>query len=131
MKRIVIVTAVSTALVIAAGRMLVPSVAAQQGSGCLNGKGPDETPEQRARRAEAINYTRSLHNAEASFFPPNNRYGQMNELSGVNSIPAGASVQHATTEKGYLFSVKGTTGQCAFTIYSDQNGIIYFAEPMR
>jgi hypothetical protein len=129
MNRILMVTVAAAAALSAAGRIAVPAVAARQAGGCLTVA--EQTPEQRARRSEAIGYTRSIHNAQANFTARNGRYGQMKELTGVNPLPMGATVLHAATESGYLFSVKGTAGTCAFTIYSDQNAVIYFAEPMR
>jgi hypothetical protein len=131
MRRILIPSVAAAAVVaaIAAGRVSVAPVNAQQARVCLHGT--DETPAERARRNQAINYTRSIHNAEARFFPPSNRYGQIDELADVRAMPAGFVLQHAANAKGYIFSVKDTTDQCRFTIYSDQDGIIYFAEPMR
>jgi hypothetical protein len=126
---VVIGTVVAVALVIAVGKVMTSPVGAQQARACLHGT--DETPEEKTRRNEAVGYTRSLHNAQAGFISVNSRYGQIAELQGVRPIPAGFAVQHAAEAKGYIFSVKDTTDQCRFTIFSDQLGIIYFAEPMR
>jgi hypothetical protein len=104
-------------------------VNAQQARVCLHGS--DETAAEKTRRNEAVQYTRAINTAQAQHFPVNNRYGEIEELAVPRALPAGFAVQHAATATGYIFSVKDSTDQCRFTIYSDQDGIIYFAEPMR
>lgn len=128
MRRILIGSVVAVAMV-GVGKMAFPAVRAQQARACLHGS--DETPAERSRRNEAVGYARAINTAQAQHFPVNNRYGQIEELAVTRPLPAGFAVQHAATTAGYIFSVKDSTDQCRFTIYSDQDGIIYFAEPMR
>jgi hypothetical protein len=128
MRRILIGSVVAVAM-FGVGRMALPAVSAHQARVCLHGS--DETPAERARRGEAVGYTRAINTAQSQHASVNNRYGQIEELAVTRALPAGFAVQHAANAAGYIFSVKDTTDQCRFTIFSDQDGIIYFAEPMQ
>ena len=105
------------------------SLSGQQTRVCLHGT--DETAAERTRRNEAVGYVRSVHNAQARFYPSSSRYGQIAELSDVRPLPTGFTLQHAADTQGYMFSVKDMTDQCRFTLYSDHAGLIYEAVPMR
>ena len=83
------------------------------------------------RRLAAVALARLLHTEENRFFSvPQRRYGSLSEL-GVGSAPDGFQVQLSSDGTGYMFSIKDTVDACHFALFSDQEGIIYTAQPLR
>lgn len=129
--------------------MSVVSADAQQ---CLHG--PGETPDQVARRRDALGATRTINNIQA------NQPGAANKIylrhaHLVNSPFAATMRESATqtakrislnpdeeilpgwkltldvTEQGYWFMIKDATDPCGFAYVSNQAGLIFSAEPIR
>jgi hypothetical protein len=113
-----------------------------------------ETPEQSARRRDALTATRTVNNMQVgrpearsqSFLnqaglasvPPDARAGaSRNELvkrlsfsPGTELLP-GWKLTLDVTPQGYWFMVADTTDPCGFAYISNQSGLIFTAEPLR
>lgn len=116
------------------------SALAQQ---CLHGDA--ETPEQAARRREALNAARMVNTLQAN--QPgvtSGRYLSHAELASAaaglppniraapgQDIVAGWRLTLDVTPKGYWFAIRDTTDPCAFTFVSNEAGVILRAEPVR
>jgi hypothetical protein len=117
------------AFLIAAGAAVTAlQPAAVQPRSCLHGS--DETPEQANRKRQALQNARQINTAEANLFRPNNRYSLLGDL-GVQSSPSGFAVNLVADANGYVFSIKDTQDPCFFAFFSDQDGVIYSAQPIR
>jgi hypothetical protein len=120
--------------------------AAQQ---CLHGS--SSAPEQRARKRAALSATRQVNSLQAN--GARTRNGQyltqveMAELYAeqLKKRPAATPLEFARsgdiipgwqltfdlTESGYWFMIKDTTDPCGFAFISNENGVIFTAEPIR
>ena len=132
--------------------LLAMSASAAYAQQCLHG--PTETPDQTARRREALTATRTINNiqhnqpglAQRSFF----RHDQLaespigkslaaspNELSRRMSLSADGEILPGwkltldVSENGYWFMIKDTTDTCGFAYISNHMGVIYTSEPIR
>lgn len=129
--------------------MTVASAYAQE---CLHGRG--ETPDQAARRREALTATRTINNIQAnqpgavnkvylrhadlvnSSFAVKmrdsaNQTAKRISLNPDEEILAGWKLTLDVTEQGYWFMIKDTTDPCGFAYVSNQAGLIFNAEPIR
>lgn len=119
---------------------------------CLHG--PNQTPDQAARRREALTATRTINNIQANRPAAANRqYLRHVELAGA---PYAARMRESTNEtlrrislnpeddilpgwkltldvsdNGYWFMIKDTADPCGFAFISNQAGVIFSAEPIR
>jgi hypothetical protein len=88
------------------------------------------------RRLAAVTLARLLNSEEARFFSapqPSSvpqRYGSLSEL-GIASAPDGFQVQLSADGTRYMFSIKDTVDACHPTLFSDQEGLIYTAQPLQ
>jgi len=125
----------------------VVSAYAQQ---CLHGAG--ETPDQAARKREALGATRTINTIQA------NQSGAVKKvylrqadltnpavaekmresanakrinLNPNEEILPGWMLTMDVTEQGYWFMVKDMTDPCGFAFVSNQVGLIFHAEPIR
>jgi hypothetical protein len=92
-----------------------------QDSGC---------PADALRRQSAVRFARVVNTAEARFQVQNKRYGEISEL-GVGAEPEGFHAQLTTDGTAYTFSIKDAVDACHFALFSDQQGLIYAAQPIR
>lgn len=128
----------------------VPAYAQQ----CLHG--PNEAPDQTARRREALAATRTINNIQHNqsgarvaprlFF----RHAQLSEspigksmaasptglasrmsLSPDQDVLPGWKLTLDVSEDGYWFMIKDTTDACGFAYISNHDGVIYTSEPLR
>jgi len=112
----------------------------------------NETPDQAARRREALGATRNVNNiqanqpgsqsrqyfaheqlASAPFVQKNAANAQiavMNFAPGAEILP-GWKLTLDVTREGYWFMIKDVSDPCGFTWISNQNGLIYKAEHLR
>ena len=123
--------------------LATPSFAQQ----CLHG--PSERPDQAARRIDALTATRNVNNLEANQPGAQNRVylrqvelasspfaakapsvKKLNFTPGADLIPGWQLVLDVTQE-GYWFIVKDKTDPCGFAYISNQEGLIFHAEPNR
>ena len=119
---------------------------------CLHGAG--ETPDQAARRKEALAATRNINNIQANQPGARDRiYIGRDQLASSPFVTANANnpsvanlnfaigpdeellpgwkLTFDLTRGGYWFMVKDTTDPCGFTWISNQDGLIYKAEHLR
>ncbi|MGH9374445.1 MAG: hypothetical protein ACRD15_23250 [Vicinamibacterales bacterium] len=116
---------------------------------CLHG--PDSTPEQQARRRDALGATRNVNNMQANQPAARaNRYLRHEELASspfalkqnapafkkLNLTPGreilpGWELRLDVSDDSYWFMIKDTTDPCGFAFISNKAGIIYTAEPIR
>ena len=82
------------------------------------------------RRLAAVSLARLLNSEEARFSFVPQRYGSLSEL-GVGAAPDGYQVQLSSDGTRYMFSIKDTVDACHFALFSDQEGLIYTAQPLR
>jgi hypothetical protein len=118
---------------------------------CLHG--PNETPDQKARRVDALRVARTVNNLEAN--QPGARtnaylrqvelksspfaagrdgqsewFKKLNFTPGQEVIP-GWVLTLDVTQDGYWFAINDKTDSCGFRYISNQDGLIFTAEPIR
>lgn len=86
----------------------------------------------RSRQRLAVILARQINTAEIQSHQRTNTYQPMSAFPEI-SVPAGFTLQHVTNATGseYVFSVKDTQDPCSFTVFSDQEQLIYTAQPLR
>jgi hypothetical protein len=104
------------------------AVPGAQSRPCLHGA--DERPEQANRKRQAVQSARQINTAEANLFRTNNRYLALADLR-VPPSPDGFDVNLLADASGYVFSIKDMQDPCRFAFFSDQNGVIYSAQPIQ
>lgn len=112
--------------------LLAWGVAAQQTpqpQNCLHG--PSETPAQAARRQAALQLARQINTTEAQANLRGHTYYAISDLPGLATDLNGFKVQLSTDGGSYTFSAKDTLDPCHFAYFSDQDGVIYSATPIR
>lgn len=134
----ILAAAIALAVLTSAPRVPVVQDAAQ----CLHAPGR-ETPGQRERRVAALGAMRAINTAQAAFAQKNNRtYASRDELAGwldaarfnlaeTADIVPGFTLTLDVMPKGYWFSVTDTTDPCGFRFISNQQGLIFTAQPIR
>jgi hypothetical protein len=120
-------------------------VAAQQ---CLHGA--NETPEEQARRRQALSVARVVNSIQASqpgaqqkrylqhhelssFVPSDSRAGWMKSVNFTpdEDVLPGWELRLEVTSEGYWFMLRDKTDPCGFAFISNTHGTIYTAEPIR
>jgi hypothetical protein len=98
---------------------------------CLHGA--NETPAQTTRRIAAIQVARNVNTSEsyASSVYPGAPYQPLERMQAQLMAPEGFSLALSTDGKSYMFSLKDKTDACGFTIFSDQDGLIYKGGPLQ
>jgi len=99
---------------------------------CLHGAA--ESAADRARRQQAIDYATKVNVAEAAYGivprPQFQRgYRSLDQLANLPLLPAGFAIQFHNDDRSYTFSLKDTRDACHYTIFSDQDKLIYEAVP--
>ena len=116
-----------------------PSFAQQ----CLHG--PTESPEQAARRREALSAARLVNTLQANQPGAAQRRYLRHEdlataapnlpatfkLAPADEIVAGWRLTLDVSAKGYWFAITDTTDACGFRYVSTEDGLILSAEPIR
>ena len=93
-----------------------------------------ETAANRTRRDQAIRVARAINTAEhMGLVPrrPGERYRPFEQLVMIPPIPEGFALQFHTDGDTYSFSLKDTRDACRYAVFSDQEGLIYEALPLR
>ena len=126
----------------------IPAAAAAQQ--CLHGA--NTTDEQKARKREALSAMRQINTLQAN--RPEVREGKYLNQTDMAMYYADLTKQHGTmtpalifdpasevlpgwqltldkTEKGYWFMIRDKTDPCGFAYVSNQQGVIFTAEPIR
>ena len=93
---------------------------------CLHG--PQETPEQAARKRAALTFTRQVNTLQAKA-GATGAYLAAEQLQ--LPLPEGFEFRLAAAPKTYAFSVRDNTDPCRFAFFSDQQGLIFQGEVIR
>jgi hypothetical protein len=104
-----------------------PRLTAQQQK-CLHAG--DETPEQATRRRLALTLVRRINSEQILQFARAKTYQPLSAFLDIQS-PAGFSTQLIVNAAGYAVSIKDTLDPCSFAYFSDQEAVIYTAQPIR
>jgi hypothetical protein len=114
---------------------------------CLHG--PDETAEESARRRDAVGAARLINTLQARTAKGTNRYLAQEELTAAaaehaqnqrvpkldfspgQDVMPGWELKLSVTKDGYWFMIKDKSDPCGFAYISNQEGVIYNAEPIR
>jgi hypothetical protein len=118
---------------------------APAGQGCLHG--PDATAEQQQRRSQGIGAARAVNTAQVNqpgarerrFLTHAELAGQPQRAGSAgpydftpgNEVLPGWHLTLTTTDAGYWFIIRDTTDPCGFALVSNQDGVIYAAQPIR
>ena len=117
---------------------------------CLHGA--DSTDEQKARKREALGATRQINNLQANRRPEAGQPKYLNQtemaiyyadltkktparqpliFDPASEVLPGWQLTLDKTEHGYWFMIKDKTDPCGFAYVSNQQGVIFTAEPIR
>jgi hypothetical protein len=98
---------------------------------CLHGA--SETPADAARRQNAIRVMRAINTAQAQAFAMDRAYRNFRELttSGLPPRPYGFLTQLTVEGSTYALLLRDTTDPCRYTLFSDQEGLIYVGSPLQ
>jgi hypothetical protein len=78
----------------------------------------------------AVRFAREVNTAQARYQAQNTRYGRILDL-GIGAEPEGFRAQITTDGATYSLSVKDTIDACHFALFSDEQGVIHTARPLR
>lgn len=101
------------------------AAAPQEPAACLHGA--NESPEQLARRREAMGFTRHVNTVQRN----SRGYLSKSELPLKLSVPEGFDFHLVADTKGYSFSVIDKTDPCRFGFFSNEAGVIFKGEVIR
>lgn len=92
----------------------------------------EKTCADRSRQTLAIRMAREINSREIAAYQRSNVYQPMDAFPAMN-VPGWFTIQVVTDATGsaYAFSVKGTQDPCGFTVFSDQEQVIYTAQPLQ
>ncbi|MGE5244077.1 MAG: hypothetical protein ACM3SQ_07610 [Betaproteobacteria bacterium] len=113
------------------GSLLAPAIPALA-QDCLHG--PNERAADRSRRKDAVQMAAAINAAEARIIGPKTpAYKPLDKLLNVPPAPRGFELRFYLDESGqsYLFSIRDTLDACRYTVFSDQDGRVYAASPLR
>lgn len=82
------------------------------------------------RRIQAIRLARQINTAQLYYGQAKNGFRPLNELPGIVT-PAGFTVQLVHSAAEFVFSIKDTQTECGLAVFSDQNYVIYTAQPLQ
>jgi hypothetical protein len=135
----ILATAIAAAVLTTAS---TPKLPVQPNSACLHTPG-QESPKERDRSVAALGATRAINTAQSLYAAKNNNtHAHREELAGYldgarynlarnAEIAPGFTLTLDTTEKGYWFLIKDKTDPCGFSYISNQDGLIFVAQPIR
>ena len=119
-------------LALSIGLLASPS-SSQAPPRCLHG--PDERPDHRVRREQALTLALQVNRAEntgPTIAPLQRRaFRPLDQLAGLSPTPGGFKVQFNTDGGTYTFSIKDTLDPCRYAVFSDQELSIYEATARR
>ena len=89
-----------------------------------------QSPACAERRKQAIVLARRINTLELQQFVANKAFLPLSELASV-SVPDGFTVQLVHSGSEFVFSIKDTQPGCGLAVFSDQNYLIYTAQPLQ
>jgi hypothetical protein len=95
---------------------------------CLHG--PNEMPDQAARRKVALASVRRINSLQTLHHANGKTYQPLSSLPDIQT-PAGFSTQLVVHSTGYVVSLKDKLDPCRFAYFSDQEEVIYTAQAIR
>ena len=130
MKRTIRAGIVAALGVLATG-WTVKETHAQQQPACLHGA--SETPAEATRRQSALRVVRTINTLQAQAFGTKKAYLNFRDITASGQLPRPAGFLAQLTVEGstYALLVKDTTDPCGYTLFSDQEGVIYVGSPLR
>ena len=125
MKLVTMTCAIALTFPCALNRSIATPVAAQgPQQACLHGD--NESPEQRARRVQALSLARQVNtNQYCVAMRKTNAFQPIANLELTAPTPEGFNLRLTTDGKAYAFSVTDRTDPCRFGFFSDEQGVIY------
>src|SRR4051812_7078131 len=113
---------IAVLLALGIGVVALRPLSAQQPS-CLHAA--NESDAQRARKQQALRYTRMINSAEATVKAQGGSFQTLANLPRLGTTPEGFTAHIAVEPANYAFSVKDATDPCGFAYFSDETGLIY------
>ena len=104
-----------------------PTIAVQ--AACLHG--PNEVPDQLARRQRALALTRLINSLQVEAQTRMQAYQALDKLMVAAETPEGFTVHLVTDGESFAFSVKDTLDPCHYVVFSDQEQLIYVGQGLR
>jgi hypothetical protein len=122
MKLVTMTCAMALAFGCAFSRSISTPVAAQQPQqACLHGD--NESPDQRARRVQALTLVRQVNTNQYNVaMRKTNAFQPIANLELTAPTPDGFNLRLTTDGKAYAFSLRDTTDPCLFGFFSDEQG---------
>jgi hypothetical protein len=117
---------------IALGATMAASASAQRGrapsTACLHGT--SEKADQRARRLAALEFVKRVNFIEGEGKLQAQQYFMLQDLPQLPPVPAGFKAQLSNDGGTYMLSLKDTLDPCRFAYVTDQDGVVYAAQPV-
>jgi hypothetical protein len=106
------------------------SARARQSPACLHG--PNETAADAARRQNALRLVRAINTSQARSLAIDRVYRTFQGLTdlGLPGRPMGFATQLSVEGSTYAVVIKDTLDPCRYTLFSDQDGVIYVGSPL-
>ncbi len=82
------------------------------------------------RRKQAIRLARQINTLELQQSVAKKAFLPLSALAGV-VVPDGLTVQLVHSASEFVFSIKDTQPDCGLAVFSDQNYLIYTAQPLQ
>jgi hypothetical protein len=95
---------------------------------CLHG--PDESNPERDRRNAAITFLAQVNAAEAKLERERGMYVALMDAVKVAAIPLSFVARLTFDRWSYIVTLKDTLDPCRYSLFSDQDGMIYQAQPL-
>jgi hypothetical protein len=108
--------------------LLLPSSRPTLAQSCLHG--PDESNAERDRRTAAIRFLAQVNAAEAKLERERGTYVALMDAVKVAAIPLGFVARLTFDRWSYIVTLKDTLDPCRYSLFSDQDGMIYQAQPL-
>jgi hypothetical protein len=89
----------------------------------------DESAEQRSRRQMAVNFVVELNAAQTRQQRETGRYASLAEIRQSTTAPLGFVPRLVIDQFGYMIKVTDALDSCGFTLFSDEHGVVFEAQP--
>jgi hypothetical protein len=118
-------TAAVTAMFFA---FVLPAAAIAQAPRCL--QDASDAAQQRTRREAAVRYLQHVNMAQASSWQERRTYVPLAVAVGSHSIPFGFIARLIFDQWSYIITLKDVLSPCGASFFSDQDQVIYEAQPL-